>query len=50
LGDDVKAKLDQAVRARGKSFKETVNDCLRLGLEAQAHVKPVKPFVVRARP
>jgi hypothetical protein len=26
LDDDVKAKLDQAVRARGKSFKETVND------------------------
>jgi hypothetical protein len=50
LDDDVKAKLDEEVRKNGKSFKEAVNHYLRLGLNAQAVTKPVKPFVVRARP
>jgi hypothetical protein len=50
LDEDVKAKLDQEVRKNGKSFKEAVNYYLRLGLDAQAQMKPVKPFVVRARP
>ena len=27
-----------------------MNDCLRLGLAVQARVKPVKPFVIHARP
>lgn len=50
LDDDVKAKLDREVRKNGKSFKEAVNYYLRLGLDAQAQMKPAKPFVVRARP
>jgi hypothetical protein len=43
LDDDVKAKLDQEVRKRGKSFQEAVNDCLRIGLDAQAQMNPPKP-------
>ena len=50
LEEDVEAKLDQAMRKTGKSFKAAVNDYLRLGLAVEARVKPVKPFVVRARP
>ena len=50
LDDDVKAKLDLAVRKNGKSFKEAVNHYLRLGLDVQAQASPAKPFVVRARP
>jgi hypothetical protein len=50
LDDDVKAKLDEEMRKNGKSFKEAVNYYLRLGLNGQAVTKPVKPFVVRARP
>jgi len=50
LDDDVKAKLDQETRKNGKSFKEAVNYYLRIGLDAQANMKPAKPFVVRARP
>ena len=50
LDDDVKAKLDRAVRKGGKSFKETVNDLLRAGLAAAARTKPLPPFVVKARP
>ncbi|MGA2134508.1 MAG: CopG family transcriptional regulator [Bryobacteraceae bacterium] len=50
LDDDVKAKLDEAIRKNGKSFKEAVNFYLRLGLDAQNGMKKLKPFVVRARP
>jgi hypothetical protein len=50
LDDDVKAKLDQEMRKSGKSFKEVVNDYLRIGLDAQARTNPPKPFVVRTRP
>ena len=46
LDDDVKAKLDQEMRKSGKSFKEVVNDYLRIGLDAQARTNPPKPFVV----
>jgi len=50
LEEDVEAKLDQAMRKTGKSFKAAVNDYLRLGLAVEARVKPLKPFVVHARP
>jgi Ribbon-helix-helix protein, copG family len=50
LEEDVKAKLDQEIRKTGKSFKAAVNDYLRLGLAVEARMKPVKPFVVHARP
>jgi hypothetical protein len=50
LDEDVKAKLDQEIRKSGKSFKEAVNHYLRVGLNSPASKKPLKPFVVQARP
>ena len=50
LDEDVKRRLDQEVRKSGKPFKEVVNELLRLGLAAAARPKPVKPFVIKARP
>ena len=49
LDDDVAAALRQEVRRSGKSFKKTVNELLRLGLQAARAMRPTKPFVVRAR-
>ena len=49
LDDDVRAKLDRETRSSGKSFKEIVNESLRLGLNARAGMKPAKRFVVRPR-
>ncbi len=50
LDDDVAAKLDADARRSGRSFKETVNHYLRLGLNAKKAAKVKKPFKVRARP
>ena len=50
LDDDVAAKLDADARRSGRSFKETVNHYLRLGLNAKKDAKVKKPFKVRARP
>lgn len=50
LDDDVVRKMKAEMRRSGKSFKETVNECLRRGLNARREMKPEKPFVVRARP
>jgi hypothetical protein len=49
LDDDVAAKLEADVRKSGRSFKETVNYYLRLGLNTRRVTKPTKPFKVRAR-
>lgn len=49
LDDDVQAKLQAAMRRSGKSFKETVNETLRLGLLTQGKQKPEKPFKIRAK-
>ena len=49
LDEDVSARLRAAVRKSGKSFKQVVNDYLRLGLNGPRAMKPHKPFVVRAR-
>jgi hypothetical protein len=38
------------VRRSGKSFKETVNETLRLGFVARTEMKPAKKFVVRPFP
>ena len=48
LDEDVAAKLRAEMRRSGRSFKETVNECLRLGLRARQERKPVKPFKIRA--
>jgi len=49
LDDDVSAKLRAEMRRSGRSFKQTVNDFLRLGLHARRESKGRKPFQVKAR-
>ena len=49
LDDDVGAKLRQETRRTGRSFKETVNEYLRIGLNARQAMKPPRKFVVRAK-
>lgn len=49
LDEDVAAKLKKETRRSGKSFKETVNELLRLGLTYRLEKKAGKPFRVRAR-
>jgi hypothetical protein len=49
LDDDVAAKLKAEMRRTGKSFKEVVNQVLRLGLNARRAPGPRRPFAVRAR-
>ena len=48
LEDDVAAKLRERMRAKGTSFKDTVNEVLRLGLLSEDK-KPREPFIVKAR-
>ncbi|HKW97400.1 MAG TPA: hypothetical protein VJN43_06675 [Bryobacteraceae bacterium] len=48
LDEDVRAKLEAEMRKSGKSFKETVNEALRVGLTARRE-KPAKPFKIVAR-
>ena len=50
LDDDVSAKLKHEMRKTGQSFKATVNEFLRLGLNARRGLKPAPAFVVRAKP
>jgi hypothetical protein len=50
LDDDVAAKLKAQARKSGQSFKETVNETIRLGLNARRAVAKPKPFKVKARP
>lgn len=49
LEDDVAAKLEERCRRSGRTFKDVVNDLLRLGLEASRTAR-AKPYRVRARP
>jgi hypothetical protein len=49
LDKDVAAKLKAEVRRSGRTFKEVINEALRLGLNNRTAV-PVGRFVVRARP
>lgn len=49
LDEDVAAKLKSEVRRSGRSFKETVNQYLRLGLNTPAAPEPREPFQVEAR-
>jgi hypothetical protein len=48
LEDDVREKLEAEVRKSGKSFKETVNDTLRLGLASRHKISASKPFEIKA--
>lgn len=49
LDEDVHAKLEAAMRKSGKSFKDTVNETLRLGLLNPGKQGKIKPFKIRAR-
>ena len=50
IDDDVAAKIKAEMRRSGKSFKETVNEALRMGLSVRKEFKSSEPFKVRARP
>jgi len=50
LDEDVARKLQAEMRRSGASFKQTVNECLRRGLNARRELKPRAPVVVPARP
>jgi hypothetical protein len=49
LDKDVAAKLKAEARRSGRTFKDVVNEALRLGLNVKA-TPPIDRFVVRARP
>jgi len=49
LDEDVAARLREETRRRNTSFKETVNACLRRGLEAPADEELAAPFTVESR-
>jgi hypothetical protein len=42
--------LQELCRRSGKSFKEVVNELLRVGLLEETKREPCKPFRVNARP
>lgn len=50
LDDDVAAKLREATRRSGRSFKETVNELLRFALNTTRRSRAAERFTVRARP
>ena len=49
IDDDVAAKLNAEMRKSGKSFKDVVNEFLRIGLHARQEFKSSESFKVRAR-
>ena len=49
LDDDVMAKLKNEMKRSDKSFKETVNDFLRLGLKVRKGTSSRRRFVVETR-
>jgi hypothetical protein len=49
LDDDVRAKIEAEMRKSGKSFKETVNETLRLGLFSRHKVGASRPVKIKAR-
>ncbi len=49
LDEDVVVKLRARCRESAESFKEVVNEMLRLGLNARRDQMPDRPFRVRAR-
>ncbi len=49
LDDDVAHKLKAVMRKSGKSFKETLNEYLRIGLNTRESIPVRKRFRVKAR-
>jgi hypothetical protein len=50
LDKDVERNLKEHMRKTGGSFKESVNELLRIGLLKAGETSPLTPFTVRARP
>ena len=49
IDESLDARLREITRKSGKSFKETANEALLIGLEALETKPPLKPFKVRAK-
>jgi hypothetical protein len=49
LDDDVAAKIEVEVRRSGRSFKEIVNDLLRIALRTRRERERRRPFRVEPR-
>ena len=49
LDDDVAEKLKEEMRRGGATFRDTVNSCLRRGLDAPQPEDLARPFRVEAR-
>jgi hypothetical protein len=49
LDKDVADRLAREMRRSGRSFKETVNDAIRAGLDARRARPPATPFRVVAK-
>lgn len=47
LDEDVAEQLNQLMKERGKPFKETVNDLLRLAIHTSRKPRKSEPFVVK---
>jgi hypothetical protein len=47
VDEDLAAKLKAEARKTGRSFKETVNACLRAGLSLRKPAQKSRPFHVR---
>jgi hypothetical protein len=50
LDDDVAAKLAAETRRSGQPFKQVVNACLRMALNAKRQTASAPTFVVKTRP
>jgi hypothetical protein len=49
LDEDIAAKLKAESRKTGRSFRDTVNACLRAGLTLRKQGDSARPFRVKAR-
>jgi hypothetical protein len=49
LDEDIAAKLKAESRKTGRSFRDTVNTCLRVGLTLRKQSDTARPFRVKAR-
>ena len=49
LDDDIAAKLKAESRKTGRPFRDTVNECLRVGLTMRKQADTARPFHVKTR-
>jgi hypothetical protein len=49
LDDDVRQKIEEHMQQSGKSFKDTVNEALRVGLSATDVLAKVPPLRIQPR-